>query len=235
MKTIWLCYCFPLYINRCEEQAIWPPLPSPLANMTVILIIWLYHSEDFPLYTFLPWDLLFAYIPIIDNKSHCWVPSGFHWCLVTSVFFQIRGCNWRHEEIEVIAAAVTFKQFAKFSSPVLFTLMKIVDYNYRMLEQNRSLKVIKSKPLVFLREGMGAKTLPLIWLRPQKLLVVRMELELTEICSARRVMFSLHHRCSVSRDQSYLERSHSINITDIIGCGLTSMAIHQFGSWIWSN
>lgn len=97
------------------------------------------------------------YIPIIDNKSHCWVPSGFHWCLVTSVFFQIRGCNWHHEEIEVIAAAVTFKQFAKFSSPVLFTLMKIVDYNYRMLEQNRSLKVIKSKPLVFLRKVWGPR------------------------------------------------------------------------------
>lgn len=55
-------------------------------------------------------------------------------------------------KIEVIAAAVTFKLLAKFSFPILSTRMKTVNYDYRMLEQNRNLKVIKSEPLAFLRK-----------------------------------------------------------------------------------
>lgn len=58
----------------------------------------------------------------------------------------------------------------------------------------------------------------------------------TEICSVLSAMLSsLHHRRSAFHDQSYLTRSHSINIADTIGCGLPSMAIHQFGSWMWNN
>lgn len=45
----------------------------------------------------------------------------------------------------------------------------------------------------------------------------------------------LYHKCSASHGQFYLTRSHSINISDIIGCNLSSVAIHQFGGWMWNG
>lgn len=44
---------------------------------------------------------------------------------------------------------MTSKLFAKFSCPIISTLMKTVHYNDRMLEQNTSLKVTEFKPLFF--------------------------------------------------------------------------------------
>lgn len=68
------------------------------------------------------------------------------------MLFQIGGYNWLHQgnQIEVIGDTMTSKLFTKFSCPILSTLPKTVNYNYRMLEQNGSLKVTESNLLIFL-------------------------------------------------------------------------------------